>query len=388
MKLLFCHDGPIEKDKSGEFYGIGFNDELFERYECISNDISIAMRVHNTIITDKTKFLKLSSKRYNVIELPNISSLKGMFFNKMKCYRILKESIIANDAIIIRLPSFIGNIAVNIAEKYKKPYLVEVVGCPWDALWNHSAIGKFVAPFMYLKTKKNVNNAKFVLYVTQTFLQKRYPTNGKSIGCSDVKLEEIFVEEELNKRKDKINKMGNRIVLGTIGVLNIKYKGQEYVIRAIADLKKLGYDIEYQLVGSGDNARLKRIAKKYKVEKNINFIGALKHNEIFNWLEDIDIYIQPSTTEGMPRALIEAMSKACPCIGSNVGGIPELLGDDCVFKSKNVNSLIDIIKSFDIEKMKREANENINKVKMFDNNDINRQNFYKKFVGMYNGKKQ
>ena len=92
MRVLFCHDGPLEKDKNGDYYSIGFNDELFERYKILECDISIAMRVHEVDIVDTSKFLKLSKNNYNVIECPNISSLKGMIFKKKICYEILKKN--------------------------------------------------------------------------------------------------------------------------------------------------------------------------------------------------------------------------------------------------------------------------------------------------------
>lgn len=375
MNLLFCHDGPIEKINN-EYYGIGFNDELFERYKVIADNISIAIRVHenNDYNFDKNKYLKLSNQ-YRIIECPNMSTIKEQIF-KNKCLNILKKEIESTDLIIIRLPSFIGNIAVSICKKYNKKYYVELVGCPWDALWNHSFIGKTIAPLMYFRTKENVRDAFYVQYVTNEFLQKRYPTKGKYIGCSDVKLSNCCHKKNYKKLLDL-----KKLTIGTLGVLNVKYKGQEYVIMALEKLKKKGYDIKYELVGAGNNERLKKIAIKHNVIDNISFLGPMKHEDVFKWLEKIDIYIQPSTTEGMPRSLIEAMSVGCLCMSSNVGGMPELLEKKYVFKPKSYKQICDIILSLKIENYNEQSVVNYNNSKKFLKNILNsrRNEFLKKY---------
>ena len=48
-------------------------------------------------------------------------------------------------------------------------------------------------------------------------------------------------------------------------------------------------------------------------------------DKVFEWLDTIDLYVQPSLTEGMPRAAIEAMSRGCPVVVSDVGGLKNLV---------------------------------------------------------------
>ena len=61
-------------------------------------------------------------------------------------------------------------------------------------------------------------------------------------------------------------------------------------------------------------------------------------------MDNLDLYIIPSLQEGLPRALVEAMSRGCPAIGARTGGIPELLGEDCIYGRKNYKKLAKKIK--------------------------------------------
>ena len=75
----------------------------------------------------------------------------------------------------------------------------------------------------------------------------------------------------------------------------------------------------------------------------MKIIGQIPHDEVFSWLKNIDVYIQPSDTEGLCRAIIEAMSVACPCIVSDAGGNPELINRKYVFKKGNYHELAECL---------------------------------------------
>ena len=342
MNILFCHDGPINCDENGKYYSIGFNDKLFDRYASIFGNVSIVTRVDRTNAQSTySEGDRLTVDKYKVVEYPNFLSFRGLFANKNSSTKRLECAISQCDALIIRLPSFLGNKCVKIAKKYQKPFLIELVGCPWDSLRNHGLSGKMLAPYMWLVTRRNVKEAPYVLYVTNKFLQRRYPTQGCQIGCSDVELQNdynnIFCERSVHNINER------KLIVGTVGKIDLKYKGHATVIKAIKKMKVQGYNVQYQIVGPGDKSYLESCATKNDVIDNIVFTGAMGHDKIFEWLDTIDIYIQPSLTEGMPRALIEAMSKGCPCVASNAGGMPELLDKKFIFPKGNTDQLVKIL---------------------------------------------
>jgi len=384
MQVLFCHDGPLTKDELNNYYGVAHNNDTFCRYYAIADELAVAIRIREiTKVKAEKSLSKITVSPFKVIECPDMSNFKGMLFNKQKVSRIITKAVEDADYIVARLPSIIGLFAIDAAKKLKKPYLVEVVACPWDALWNHSLKGKVVAPYMYFATKKRIKEAPFVLYVTNKFLQQRYPCHGRTIGCSDVDLQSID-DSILKKRLNKIQQMNknNPVILGTIAAVNVRYKGQKYVIKAISKLNKQGYNFEYHLVGGGDNKYLKSIAVKYNVIDKVKFIGVLPHDEVFNFLDNIDIYIQPSKQEGLPRALVEAMSHGCPSLGSNIGGIPELIKSEYIFSNGSVSEICKLLKKMDKEEMKKEAKIVFEKAKEYSKEllDKKRFKFYKEFV--------
>ncbi|EMX0192703.1 glycosyltransferase family 4 protein [Bacillus thuringiensis] len=386
MKGLFCYDGPLSKDSEGHYHAVSLNGKVLSRYYHIAEELTVAIRVKEVADTNIINGLsKIELDNFHVAPCPNLSSAKGILFNRGKVKTILSREIKKADFLIVRLPSFIGNLSIDIARKMGKPYFVEVVGCPWDGFWNLGIKGKIIAPYMKIATKNRVREASHVVYVTKEFLQKRYPTKGENINCSNVALKE-FDDIVLEKRLRHISEKDNsKIIIGTTAAVNVRFKGQQYIMEALGHLKKQGIvNFEYQLAGSGDQTYLKSMAERYNVLDQVKFLGAIPHDRVFDWLDTIDIYAQPSRQEGLPRALIEAMSRGIPALGARTAGIPELLENKFIFSNttNNINEICEILMGLDQETMLAQAKRNYIESKKYDKEIIEgrRKVFLEKFV--------
>lgn len=296
--------------------------------------------------------------------------------------KTIKKVVRESDYVIARM-GLSGVIAAKYARKLHKPYVCEVVGPAYQNLFFHSRIGKIAAPYIEKMVKREIRKAKYVCYVTEKTLQKQYPTNGYSVGISDVEILDyhpVNLENRINKIKNY--RPDERLKLVTLGPVDKAMKGQMYVIQAIAELKKENYIFEYHLVGGGNPEKLIDLAKRLGVEAQLVFAGTVNHEKVFEYLKDMDVYIQPSLTEGLPRALIEAMSIALPCAGSNVDGIPELLEREMVFEPKDVQGIMRVLKSLDRGTMLRNAEFGFRKAFYFTEDEASRRRkeFWENFI--------
>lgn len=305
---------------------------------------------------------------------PLTSSLGEYFTNKGYNKNILKEIIPQMDLVIGYAPGHNLYQAVKIAKSNNIPFMTFLVACPWDTMSNHQRLlVRLSSPFYYMWTRIVIKNSDYVHYVTKSFLQQRYPTSGKSLGCSDANLGEpnpTTLSMRLEKYASKKPSDNKNII--TIGHIDVRYKGQEYVIKAIAQLIKEGKSqYHYYLIGAGEGTYLKKLAKQLQVENNVHFLGRKTPEEVMSILADADIYVQPSITEGLPRAVVEAMSTGLPCIGFNTGGIPELLEPEYIVKLKDVDGIVQRIKILeDVEKYKSAATRNFNAAKEYEHSKL------------------
>lgn len=305
---------------------------IYKRYADVFGKVILCCRFEK-----KEKLMEGYKEATFVIKIVPIESLYSVLLGKYK--NIMTNEIKKCELVIARIPSIIAYRAADYAKKAGVPYLAELMGDAWDSYWNHDIYGKCIALYMDQKMKKIAWQADYSLYVTDKYLQKRYPCKHNGINASNVVIKSVD-ESILKERIRKIREFDKtKVSLMTTAAVDVRPKGQQFVIRAIKELKKHGIEVVYYLAGGGNQNFLKKIALDEGVENNVIFLGELTIEEVYKYIDLVDIYVQPSLQEGLPRSVIEAMSRGCPCIGSRTAGTPELIDDEYIFERSSVEGV-------------------------------------------------
>jgi glycosyltransferase involved in cell wall biosynthesis len=137
-----------------------------------------------------------------------------------------------------------------------------------------------------------------------------------------------FIENTSSTFRKELNIDDRSILIGNVGNL-YPIKGQKYLIMAFSEfLRSSTADAYLILVGRGiETDRLKGLVSLMGIPQD-RVIFAGFRNDISNILNAIDLYVQPSLSEGHPIAILEALSAGIPVIATAVGGVPEVIGND------------------------------------------------------------
>jgi glycosyltransferase involved in cell wall biosynthesis len=112
-------------------------------------------------------------------------------------------------------------------------------------------------------------------------------------------------------------------LVGTIGAL-VEAKGQRHLIEAAPLILDEAPETRFLIVGGGKlENELRKLAAQLRVADAVYFTGFQK--EVGKFLAALDVFVLPSHMEGLNNSVIEAMMVGKPVIGTNVGGIPEII---------------------------------------------------------------
>ena len=279
--------------------------------------------------------------------------------------RAVRGAVAEEDAVIMRVASAIGGYLARLLRKTGHPLGLEVVADPYDAL-SPGANGYWLRPFfriwMTASLKRLCMDAVGVAYVTKYALQRRYPGRALMVGFSDVVVpsskdvpEKKFVATHYSsislKESDLLEAPAPQVDthapqtqplrLICVGTLQELYKGQDVLIRAVAACVKMGDNLVLRLVGDGKaRPAMEALAESLSIHDRCEFAGEVTGlDAVVRELDESDVFVLPSRQEGLPRAMVEAMARRLPCIGTTVGGIPELLPPEDMVPPNDVSAL-------------------------------------------------
>lgn len=130
------------------------------------------------------------------------------------------------------------------------------------------------------------------------------------------------------------------VVIGTVSRAE-HVKGLEFLVAAGSAIVRDFPEIRVVIVGGGSlMPELERRAREAGVADRFVFLGI--REDIPELLSAFDVFALPSRSEGMPFALVEAAAAGLPLVGSDVGGIPEVIDDGrngYVFPAGDVDAL-------------------------------------------------
>lgn len=112
----------------------------------------------------------------------------------------------------------------------------------------------------------------------------------------------------------------------------IPVKGLPALLRALRILREGGQAWNAVLIGEGgQEVELRATAQQFGIGPWVQFLGARSPREIALWLNACDVFCLPSESEGLPNVVIEALACGRNVVGTNAGGIPELVGTESGF---------------------------------------------------------
>jgi glycosyltransferase involved in cell wall biosynthesis len=277
---------------------------------------------------------------------------------KRVCRDLLKEPA----AIILRVPTVLSRLMVPVLKSSGRPFGLEICGDPWAAL-APGCVELPLRPVLRWRMTRDMQQACRLAassaYVTREVLQKHYPSRHMYSGLSDVDLDAVApgVPERIWKhcRAGRSVESGTGRSNGTrrllfVGALAQKYKCLDILLEAVQKCLASGMDLQLVVIGGGRHqAEMEAYARACGAAERTTFLGEVLRDRVLAEMDSAELFVLPSRTEGLPRAMIEAMARGLPCIGSAAGGIQELLpaedtvpaGDSRALASKIIEVLAD-----------------------------------------------
>lgn len=285
-----------------------------------------------------------------VLHVPFYQGPVGLLRRLPAVTATLQRGVPPEDAVIVRLSGVLGHLAAGLRQLARQPFAVEVVNDPFMGYGpdgTRQPLRPLFRPLLTILTRLQCKQAVAVQYVTRQALQQRYPPRSaaQSFSVSDVHLP----PEAYREGPRQYTQPARLAVL--VGTLEQRHKAADIALAALGRLRQEGHDLRLRIVGDGPlRPELERQARELGIKDAVEFAGQRSTPAaVRDDLREAELFLIPSRTEGMPRALLEALAQALPAVGSDVGGIPEVIEGRYLVRPGDVDSLVNAWRSLALD---------------------------------------
>lgn len=347
MKLLVASEGHYVRHGGTVYSGHLTYDRFWKRYLSVFDSVLPLCRVRRVGEVPEG-WRPAGGENVDFIELPDYRGPWQYLRARGRVGAAVGAGIEACDAFLLRSPGTISTVLWRRLRGLGLPFGVEVVGDPWEVFAPgvvRSPLRAVMRRWYSRAMKAQCRQAVAVAYVTAETLQRRYPPGGWTTHYSSVHLdEEDFAsgEQVAARAQGYLARPADRPWRCThIGSMAQHYKGHAVLLEAFAACIRGGLSAELDLIGDGPlRGELVGLTRALGLAGHVRFRGCLPGGDpIRAALDEADLFLLPSLTEGLPRVVIEAMARGLPCIASDVGGVGELLEAADMFPPGDADAL-------------------------------------------------
>ncbi len=109
----------------------------------------------------------------------------------------------------------------------------------------------------------------------------------------------------------------------------IERKGIKYLIKAMVNVREKLPGYRLAIVGEGpQREELVRLIGELGLAGCVVLVGAQPQDQVMQWMQRARLFALPSLEEALGIVILEALASGTPCVGTQVGGIPELISPD------------------------------------------------------------
>lgn len=337
-RLLLAADGHYYRDSNDDVYvDAVYNYSFYERYLSVFDEVVALGRMTHVDRAPKGKRLA-SGLGVTFVDLKPGHGVLGFVKTGAVNRRIVREAVHGAECVIARVSGMVGNMVATECRRQGRPYSIEVVVDPWEYFApgaNGGKVAPIVRRFWSNQLRKDCETAVGVSYVTEKYLQERYP-------CRAMRGETSCFTSHYSSVDLADDSFGKPKAWGDIEVLRLVHvannfqgngKGHLTLFEIGGLLKKRGVPFILTCVGDGPSmGAFKDRVAELGIADCVIFTGRLADGvAVREVVHKADLFVFPTRAEGLPRVLLEAMAEGVPCLSTPVCGIPEILPKECLF---------------------------------------------------------